>query len=76
MAFEQRDMSGALFKNDKKGNEKRPDYTGKAMVDGEEYRLAAWIKESRGGQKFLSLSFTDPDESRESDARDDDDIPF
>lgn len=86
MAYEQRDMSGSLFKNDKDGNERRPDYTGKAMVDGEEYRIAAWVKEGRGGKKFLSLSFSEPRENsgsergRGSFAADgepiDDDLPF
>lgn len=48
---------GGLFKNDKGGNEARPDYTGSLNVEGKEYRLAAWIKESqRTGQKFLSLN--------------------
>ena len=48
---------GGLFKNDKGGNEARPDYTGNLNVEGKEYRIAAWIKESqRTGQKFLSLN--------------------
>lgn len=48
---------GTLFKNDKGGNEARPDYTGNLNVEGKEYRLAAWIKVSqRTGQKFLSLN--------------------
>lgn len=32
---------GALFRNDKDGNEKRPDYTGKINVDGKDYVLSA-----------------------------------
>jgi len=48
--------SGVLFKNDKQGNESRPDYQGSAEVAGEEYWLSAWIKQGDRG-KFLSLSF-------------------
>ena len=48
--------SGALFKNDKEGNEKRPDYKGKLNVDGVEYRISSWLKTSASGMKFMSLS--------------------
>lgn len=44
----------ALFKNDKQGNEKRPDYTGTITVNGEEMRMSAWIRESKTGNKFMS----------------------
>tara|TARA_R110000822_G_scaffold81496_1_gene193517 strand:- start:456 stop:710 length:255 start_codon:yes stop_codon:yes gene_type:complete len=47
--------TGILFKNDKEGNEKRPDYTGKFTdADNKEWRLAAWVKQGQKG-KFLSL---------------------
>lgn len=48
--------SGALFTNDKKGNEKRPDYTGKINVEGKDFYISAWVKENKTGGKFLSLS--------------------
>lgn len=51
---------GVLFKNDKEGNEARPDYTGTANVGGKELRISAWIKEGKTG-KFMSLSFQDKD---------------
>ncbi len=47
--------SGALFKNDKQGNEKRPDYNGSINVDGRDYWISAWLKEGQKG-KFMSLS--------------------
>ncbi len=56
MAFEQRDNSGALFKNDKGDNPARPDYRGDAMIDGTTYEMSAWIKEGKKG-KFMSVSF-------------------
>ena len=47
---------GVLFPNDKKGNEKRPDFTGDLNVGGVEYRLSAWKKASKRGNNFLSIS--------------------
>lgn len=65
--------SGVLFRNDKDGNEKRPDYTGKINVDGEEKRLAAWIKDGKNG-KFLSISVSDF--KKKQTPAFDDDVPF
>jgi hypothetical protein len=53
--------SGLLAKNDKQGNESRPDYRGSINVDGRDYWLSAWIKTGRdgtklAGQKYMSLS--------------------
>lgn len=85
MAFEQQDNGGALFKNDKEGNENRPDSKGKAKIGGVEYYVAAWRKEGSSGTKFLSLSFQRVDDSqkpqqdnKEPDPTDDldMDIPF
>jgi hypothetical protein len=48
--------TGALFANDKEGNEKRPDYRGKLNINGVEYRLSGWVRTPKsGGKKFLSL---------------------
>jgi uncharacterized protein (DUF736 family) len=47
---------GVLFPNDKKGNEKRPDFTGDLNVGGVEYKLSAWKKASKAGNNFLSIS--------------------
>lgn len=86
MAFEQNDMSGALFKNDKEGNEKRPDYTGTCKIDGVEMRMSAWLKTDRNGNTYMSLAFTPPSDQyrekaqpvREEPAHDplDDEVPF
>jgi hypothetical protein len=51
---------GVLFKADKKGNERRPDYTGTVNVEGAEYQLSAWIKHSKAGAAYMSLSVQRP----------------
>lgn len=66
--------TGAMFKNDKQGNEKRPDYTGKINVEGKDYFLSSWIKESKDGNKFLSLSVKSTDQKKQE--KESSDIPF
>ena len=52
---------GVLFREEDKKNERGPDYTGTVNVNGEDFRLAGWIKTSqRSGQKFLSLAVSEP----------------
>jgi uncharacterized protein (DUF736 family) len=47
---------GVLFKNDRKENDKHPDYKGSINIDGAEFWLDAWINEARtSGKKFMSL---------------------
>lgn len=54
------ELRGALFKNDKKGNEKAPDYKGSMQVKGVKYDLAAWLQTSQRGQKYMSLKLELP----------------
>jgi hypothetical protein len=56
MAFEQKDNSWALFRNDRKEGENDPDYKGSATIGGVEYWLNAWLRTSKAGQKYFSGS--------------------
>jgi hypothetical protein len=57
MAYEQRDNSGTLGRNDRKDKPNHPDHRGQCIIDGKPYWISAWIKEGPSG-KFFSLSFT------------------
>jgi uncharacterized protein (DUF736 family) len=51
---------GALFKNKDKETDKHPDYKGKINVNGKDFYVSAWIKTSKGGDKFMSLAVREP----------------
>ena len=64
--YQQRDNNGSLFKNDRKdpknpADEKKPDYTGEAIINGEPMRLSAWIKNGKNNSKFMSIAFSPKD---------------
>ena len=51
--------SGALFRNDNRETEKHPEYTGNITIEGKEYYLSAWVNESaRTGQKYFAIKAT------------------
>jgi hypothetical protein len=58
MAYEQKDMSGSLFRNDRREKDTHPHAKGSALIGGVEYWVSAWTKEARDGSKYQSLSFT------------------
>lgn len=63
MAYERKDMTATLFKNEKEGNDKRPDYKGQMKVQGVEYTFAGWIatddagnnKKDKNGNAFINF---------------------
>jgi hypothetical protein len=72
---------GALFsEGDKKTTDTDRDYGGTINIDGTEYWLSAWIKTSKRGTKFLSLSVKPKETSSGGGGSvkrtDDDSIPF
>jgi uncharacterized protein (DUF736 family) len=82
MAYEIRDYTGSLFKNDRKESDNHPDYKGTAMVGGVEMWMDAWIKKKEGAKTYMSVSFK-PKEARQAQApsravhpADDMDVPF
>ena len=47
---------GALFRNERKEAETHADYNGTINVNGQEFWINSWLKESKGGKKYMSLS--------------------
>lgn len=85
--YTQRDMSGSLFKNDRKTSDNHPNAKGSALIDGVEYWVSAWTKRDKNGNPWQSLAFTPKDQQQSAPATqavtrapdpfdDGDDIPF
>ena len=68
MAFEQREGQGSLFKNEKKLVSTHADYQGQIMIGGNIYYLNGWVKETKDGKKFFSLSAKVKGQAIQSDA--------
>lgn len=48
---------GTLSRNERKTEDKHPDFSGQINVDGVDYWLSGWVKERKDGSgKFFSLS--------------------
>lgn len=62
-------ISGGLYDNERKTEDRHPDFTGPMSVDGKKYRVSAWKKPIKtgqnAGQDFLSLAIS---EAREKPA--------
>lgn len=56
MAYVPKDGTGSLFVNKFKKAENHPDREGTVMLNGVEYKIAGWLKETKEGEKFLSLT--------------------
>lgn len=56
---------GYLFKNDNKKTENHPDYTGKVVLSNNvEHYLSAWVKTSKSGNKYMSISIGNATEKK------------
>lgn len=63
-----RENSGALFRNDRREKDTHPHMTGTINVDGRDYWLSAWTKKNEDGSfKLISLSVK-PKEERNQQA--------
>ena len=61
---------GALFRNDDKdpNDDKDRDYSGSLNVEGTEYWLSGYVRTSKSGRKFLSLSVKPKQEKPKQDS--------
>ena len=84
---QQKDNSGALFKNDRRREGKEdPTHQGSCTIEGKDYWISAWVNESqKDGSRYFGLRFkpkdakaagAKPAEPEKAQAEFDDDIPF
>ncbi len=91
MAYETKDNTGSLFKNNRKERDTHPDYTGSARIDGHDVWMSAWLKKDKNGNSYMSFAFKRKDgtaarpdaqefvkeaQKRFPDASLDDEVPF
>ena len=69
MAYEQKEGSGSLFRNDRKEADAQPTHTGTALIGGIEYRISAWVKTGKNDSKFFSLAFKPKDDTPRQSTR-------
>lgn len=63
MAYEMRELSGSIFQNQNKTTENHPGWKGSALIDGVEYWVSGWVKQTGEGKKWVSLSFAAKDQA-------------
>ena len=55
MGFELREGSVSLFKNNKKTNDRAPDWRGEGLFNGEKIKISGWQKQTSKGEMFISM---------------------
>ena len=83
MAFEHQELSGSIFRNDRRDKDTQPTHKGDCKIEGVDYWISAWTNETKGGNKYFGLKFEKKDDKYQSGAAPklptedfDDDIPF
>ncbi len=67
---------GVLFKNTRKEKPTHPDWTGDITLDGAEYWLSGWVKESKAGMKYLSVAVGQEKKPKEETKKEEPSVPF
>ena len=85
MAYEIKENSGSLFRNEKREKDSHPQARGSARINGVDYWVSAWVKKTKTGDKWQSLSFTPKEDQPRQPVKEaiaslpddlDDEIPF
>ena len=86
MAYEIKENSGSIFKNEHKTEDKHPNYKGKINVDGTIKEIALWLTESKDGTKkyfsvkiqdeYIKPETTEPEKHNAETGSDPGDLPF
>lgn len=54
--MQNKEGTGAIFKNLQKKSDKSPDYNGSITVDGKVIKFSCWIRKSMNGVSYMSLA--------------------
>ena len=60
---QKKDMRGIFSPNSNKNKPAHPDFTGKVVVKGEEFRVAIWENKSADGKVYYSMILSTPTEN-------------
>lgn len=59
MAFDKTN-TGALFIKKERKSDKQPNFQGTINVNGKDYDIAGWTRQSKTGDKYISLKVEEP----------------
>lgn len=51
--------TGVIFRNEKKTDDKHPDYKGSLNVENSAYDIACWVNTSKDGKKYFSVKLSE-----------------
>jgi hypothetical protein len=71
VAYEQKDDTGSLFKNEKREKETHANARGSARIGGVDYWVDAWTNTTNSGDKYQSLKFKRKDQAQAPSGRSD-----
>jgi uncharacterized protein (DUF736 family) len=61
MAYEIKDNTASLFSNDKREKDSHPHWKGTGKVGGKEYWVSGWVKKTKNGDDWVSISLKEKD---------------
>jgi uncharacterized protein (DUF736 family) len=70
MSYTPKEMTGSLFKNEKRESDSHPNARGSALIDGVEYWVDAWTNTTQAGDKYQSLKFKRKEQRQQEKPRD------
>ncbi len=77
--YEQKNNTGAIFKNKNKTEETHSDYNGTAKIGEKEYWVNAWVNTSAAGVKYMQIKFAIKEKASPTEQKGEnieDDLPF
>jgi uncharacterized protein (DUF736 family) len=62
MAYEHKNNTFTMFKNEGKEKETQPDFTGQGKINEKDVEIAGWKKISASGKEYISFKVTNKEE--------------